>query len=172
VKKSLRFFLAMAVVLTVMTWTAGPASAAPSYSSQMSELNRHVNAYWMGQFLYNRAHRSSNGLGYMDWSTDGCSAPLGLGSGPYDFYNACLRHDFGYRNLKRIETQFRQDSWRWRNKANVDTIFARDMDDRCREFNWFSRQPCFVFADGYEGAVRAFGGGFPTQGAYFYSLSW
>lgn len=169
--KTLRFLLSMAVVLTVMTWTAGPASAAPSYSSQMSELNRAVNATWMGQFLYNRSHRGTNGLGYMDWSTDWCSAPL-VGNGPYNFSNACVRHDFGYRNLKRVEAQFGRDVWKYRNKANVDTIFGLDMNDRCREFNWFARQPCYTTAGIYENAVRAFGGGFPTQGAYYYSLSW
>jgi hypothetical protein len=171
VTKTLRFLLSLAVVLTGLTWTTGPASAAPSYGSQMAELNRHVNAYWMGQFLYNRSHRTTNGLGYMDWSTDGCSAPV-LGNGPYNFSKACLRHDFGYRNLKRIENTFRQDTWRWRNKANVDTRFGLDMDDRCREFNGFARQPCYSLSGVYEKAVRAFGGGFPTQGAYFYSPSW
>ena len=169
--KFLRVLLATTFALAAVFVSAGPASAAPSYSSQMTDLNRHINAYWMGQFLYNRSHRFTNGLNYMDWSTDGCSAPV-LGNGPYNFYNACLRHDFGYRNLKRIESTFRQDTWRWRNKANVDTIFGLDMDDRCREFNWFARQPCYGLSSSYETAVRTFGGGFPTQGAYFYSLSW
>lgn len=170
-KTTLKLVLAVAAVLTFITVTGGVASAAPSYSAQMSEMNREINGLPMVQFIYNRNHRTSNGLSYMDWSTDGCSAPV-LGNGPYNFLNPCIRHDFGYRNLKRVEASFGHDAWRWRNKANVDTNFGLDMDDRCREFNWFARQPCYSLSGVYENAVRAFGGGFPTQGAYFYSLSW
>lgn len=40
----------------------------------------------------------------LDWSTDGCSAPIVQSTGrSFDFYNACRRHDFGYRNMSRIK---------------------------------------------------------------------
>jgi hypothetical protein len=171
VRKILSVLLSLAVVLTVMAWTAGPASAAPSYGSQMGELNREINATWMGQFLYNRSHRSTNGLSYMDWSTDGCSAPL-VGQGPYNFSDACLRHDFGYRNLKRIESTFRRDVWMRRNKASVDTQFKIDMDDRCRQVSWWTRPGCSGLAETYEFFVRAFGGGWPTTDYYVRSMTW
>ncbi|GAB3916303.1 hypothetical protein GCM10027613_14400 [Microlunatus endophyticus] len=37
----------------------------------------------------------------LDWSTDGCSVPVSHALKEYadkTFYNACVRHDFGYRN--------------------------------------------------------------------------
>jgi hypothetical protein len=39
-------------------------------------------------------------------------------------------------------------------------------------YDFFARQPCRPLSGVHENAVRAFGGGFPTQGAYFYSPSW
>lgn len=170
-KKVLRVILSFAVVLTVMTSTVGPASAAPGFDGQMRELNRHVNAYWMGQFLYNRTNRWSLGLGYMDWSNDGCSSPIG--QGPYNFTKACLRHDFGYRNLKRIENAAGRDVWNRRNKSNVDTRFGIDMDDRCREWNWWVREPCYGLAETYEQTVRSWPWAGPnTLWYYTYSLNW
>jgi hypothetical protein len=71
-----------------------------------------------------------------------------------------------------IENTFRRDVWRHRNKANVDTVFGLDMKDRCRQFGFFSRQACYSMSGLYENAVRVGGGGFPTLGAYYYSLSW
>src|SRR5689334_2514023 len=54
-----------------------------------------------------------------DWTTDYCSAspekPFG-----FDFTNACVHHDFGYRNYK-DEGLFAE------NKARVDTVFYADM---------------------------------------------
>ncbi len=38
----------------------------------------------------------------MDYSDDGCSSPTGSEGFFFDFREACYRHDFGYRNSKRL----------------------------------------------------------------------
>ncbi len=62
----------------------------------------------------------------LDWSTDGCSAPLVGSRGlTFDFLEACLRHDFGYRNLKRLGL-FGPPA-----KRHVDEVFLADMLAGC-----------------------------------------
>ena len=40
----------------------------------------------------------------LDWSSDGCSAPVVHSTGrSFDFTNACRRHDFGYRNMSQVK---------------------------------------------------------------------
>ncbi len=40
---------------------------------------------------------------HLDWTTDGCSAPVVGGQGrSFNFTQACVRHDFGYRNTKKL----------------------------------------------------------------------
>jgi hypothetical protein len=39
----------------------------------------------------------------LDWTTDGCSAPIvGSEGRSFNFRAACDRHDFGYRNFKAL----------------------------------------------------------------------
>ena len=171
-KRGLQLAILLPVIMVFVMATAGPASAAPYYGAQMVEINRQLNQTWMGQFQYNRNHLRWSSLSYMDWSTDLCSAPLNFGNSHWDFHRACIRHDFGYRNLKRIERTFGRDVWSYGNKANVDTQFGRDMADRCGEWNWWVRGACKDTARAYENTVRLFGGGWPTTGAYRYRLTW
>jgi hypothetical protein len=40
---------------------------------------------------------------FLDWTTDGCSAPVVGNEGrSFNFTHACVRHDFGYRNTKKL----------------------------------------------------------------------
>ncbi len=165
-----RALVAALLVAAGLLASAGPAAAAPSYGDQMAETNRHLNAYSMGHFLYNRSHESALGITYMIFESDQCSAPL-AGNGPYNFVNPCYRHDFGYRNLKRVESTFGRDVWQWANKANVDTRFSSDLDIRCNEWNILVRPSCYATGNSYEYAVRTFA--LPvTVGINRYGLIW
>jgi len=88
----------------------------------------------------------------MDWSDDGCSAP-GIGSEQmwFDFRNACERHDFGYRNSKRLGLF---DGY----KERIDAVFAKDMYAACQEEAWWQRKQCKFTAGLFYSAVRAAGG--------------
>ena len=57
----------------------------------------------------------------LDWTTDGCSAPVVGNEGrSFNFTQACVRHDFGYRNIKRLG-QFTENV-----RAKIDEQFHRD----------------------------------------------
>jgi len=70
----------------------------------------------------------------MDFTDDGCSAPvLGSKGLSYDFTESCERHDFGYRNAKRLGA-FDQL------KDRIDLVFAKDMRASCEEVMVFARK--------------------------------
>ena len=94
----------------------------------------------------------------MDYSDDGCSAPMGSSAPWFDFREACERHDFGYRNAKRLGLF---DGY----KRRIDAIFARDMYDACREEAWWERKACRFMAATYSSAVRVAGGHCELPGA-------
>jgi hypothetical protein len=89
----------------------------------------------------------------MDYSDDDCSAPV-VGSkdlGSYDFTEACERHDFGYRNAKRLGLF---DGY----KGRIDAVFAKDMYESCEERLVFLRKHCKFMAGIYYSAVKTAGG--------------
>lgn len=88
-----------------------------------------------------------------DWSTDGCSAPVvGSRGVTFDFYDACLRHDFGYRNLKALGAF---DDAR---KLRVDQQFLDDMRASCgRRSHRVVRARCRDWALLFYLGVRRFG---------------
>ena len=92
----------------------------------------------------------------LDWSTDGCSAPVVGGSGrTFDFGDACRRHDFAYRNLSRL------DGGRWWSatmRARVDRVFRNDMTAACARRSATSRPSCNAWALVFYRAVRAWAG--------------
>lgn len=90
----------------------------------------------------------------MTWDNDQCSAPL-VGNSPWDFTYPCNRHDFGYRNLKRIENRFGIDVWLGLNKAPTDSHFSDEMFSRCAEWNFAVRPQCNVTNQAYFSAVAA-----------------
>lgn len=98
------------------------------------------------------AYRSSkNPDPSLDWSTDECSAPVVGNTGlSFDFTNACIRHDFGYRNYRRLGI-FPQ------NKAKVDSQFLADMKAHCATRTIFLQGSCYRWAYTYYRAVREFG---------------
>ena len=88
----------------------------------------------------------------MDYSDDGCSAPVTGSEGFwFHFREACERHDFGYRNSKRLGLF---DEYKYR----IDILFADDMLAACEQEVWWQRRPCRWMAGVYFGAVSIAGG--------------
>lgn len=88
----------------------------------------------------------------MDWTDDGCSAPVVGSSGKsFDFTQACQRHDYGYRNSKDLGV-FKQD------KKAIDDRFLQDMKDHCATRASSQQGACYRWAYTFYAGVRAFGG--------------
>ena len=91
----------------------------------------------------------------LDWSTDGCSAPIVQSTGrSFDFYDACRRHDFGYRNMSRFK-----NGRVWSNalRLRIDAQFRRDARASCIFKIRLTKMQCLVWAETYFRAVRSFG---------------
>jgi hypothetical protein len=91
----------------------------------------------------------------LDWSTDGCSAPIVQSTGrSFDFYDACRRHDFGYRNMSRFK-----NGRVWSNalRLRIDAQFRRDARASCVFKIRLTKMQCLVWAETYFRAVRSFG---------------
>ena len=91
----------------------------------------------------------------LDWSTDGCSAPIVQSTGrSFDFYDACRRHDFGYRNMSRFK-----NGRVWSNalRLRIDAQFRRDARASCVFKIRLTKMQCLAWAETYFRAVRRFG---------------
>lgn len=90
---------------------------------------------------------------HLDWTTDGCTAPIVGSTGrSFDFRRACIRHDFGYRNYKRLGV-FDATS-----RLALDERFRADMDESCAPRRRTRKVRCMAWAALYYAAVRAGGG--------------
>lgn len=98
------------------------------------------------------AYRDSAGRDpRLDYSTDHCSAPLvGSSGASFDFTEACVRHDFGYRNYDRLGL-FRE------RKDVVDERFLADMRDHCATRPESERGRCHAWARVFYEAVHHLG---------------
>ncbi len=103
------------------------------------------------------------GLGdpWFDWTTDGCSAPfIGSTGRTFDFRAPCRRHDFGYRNLARMEQRYGSGAtfWNASSRLRVDRQLRADMTEHCQTRRWLDRPSCLAWADTFYAAVRVAGG--------------
>ena len=90
---------------------------------------------------------------FLDWTTDGCSAPVIGGEGrSFNFTHACIRHDFGYRNIKRLG-QFNEVV-----RTKLDEQFHRDLESSCSSQVRTRKIRCLMWAETFYVAVRATGG--------------
>ena len=91
----------------------------------------------------------------LDWESDGCSAPIVQSTGrSFDFYNACRRHDFGYRNLSRFKNG---RLWSEALRLRLDERFRADMRNSCVSRDVITHTQCLVWAETFFRAVRRFG---------------
>ena len=91
----------------------------------------------------------------LDWGTDGCSAPIVQSTGrSFDFYNACRRHDFGYRNMSRFKNG---RVWNEALRLRIDGQFRKDARASCISKLRLAKVQCLAWAETYFRAVRSFG---------------
>ena len=91
----------------------------------------------------------------LDWTTDGCSAPIVQSTGrSFDFYNACRRHDFGYRNMSRFKNG---RLWSEALRLRIDGQFRKDARTSCTSKLRLTKMQCLAWAETYFRAVRSFG---------------
>ncbi len=143
-----RFLAGLAVALVF-----GASLTGCQWVKPMSDLDKLVNDSPMATFLEVRAAPAATPYASFDWTTDGCSSGP-IGASPYNFTQACWRHDFSYRNLKRIEAQTGADMWNERNKYVADRRFQVDLKRRCDTFNVVVRPTCNAAAESFYNAVR------------------
>ncbi len=88
----------------------------------------------------------------LDWSTDGCSAPIvGSEGRTFDFRTACARHDFSYRNFSALGVL--DESLR----ARIDEQFRRDLYRSCERQLRTRRVRCVAWAELFVEVVRRVG---------------
>jgi hypothetical protein len=91
----------------------------------------------------------------LDWGTDGCSAPIVQSTGrSFDFYDACRRHDFGYRNMSRFKNG---RVWTEALRLRIDERFRKDMRSSCSTRDVITRTQCLAWAETFFRTVRRFG---------------
>ncbi|MFE9774970.1 phospholipase A2 [Streptomyces sp. NPDC005931] len=99
-----------------------------------------------------------------DWKTDYCSMAPNTVPGGYDFSFSCYRHDFGYRNYKKLAGKKVFKNY---HKNRIDKAFHSDMKRQCGKFFWADpytpaqrkklKAACLKSAKKYYEAVVAFG---------------
>jgi hypothetical protein len=92
----------------------------------------------------------------LDWSTDGCSAPIVGSTGrTFNFTHACQRHDFGYRNFKALQGG---KWWTPTLRHRIDQVFLSDMYRHCATRSRTTRHMCRTWAKTFYRAVRTYAG--------------
>ena len=138
----------IAAIAAVSLWFSAPAASALQVAERL------VLKESLATFL--AAAASPNRDSRLDWSSDGCSAPVVESTGrTFDFTEACRRHDFGYRNIAKLENGRRWDAGM---RAKVDAVFRRDMRAHCAKRPAVARVACRTWAEVYYRVVRARGG--------------
>ena len=129
------------------------AAAAVERAVDWRERRELVDRYMEGELEdYIDYRDSADRDGRLNSTNDGCSAPVVGSTGlSFDFTEACMRHDFGYRNYKELGLFDEM-------KDDVDRQFLEDMKDHCATRSVFLRWRCYDWAYTFYAAVRAFGG--------------
>lgn len=153
----MRFRFAVLVAVTSFLTVLSPAHAGPSATADWVYVSRLSFSVPLATFTATRA----SGDPWFDWSTDGCSAPLIGDTGrSFNFREACVRHDFGYRNLKLLESRYGtgRSYWNAPNRKRVDQQFLTDMKAHCHSRSLPLRSTCNLWAGIFHKAVRIAGG--------------
>jgi hypothetical protein len=140
--------LAASAALAVLLGFATPAQAA-TLSQRLSVATAWSQSTAASQTAWNSARLNPGPWSSyaFDWSTDYCSASPDQPFG-FDFRLPCQRHNFGYRNFKRLNA-FPA------NKPRIDDSFYYDMKQVCARYS--ARAACLSTAWTYYQAVKRFG---------------
>lgn len=145
------FTVPLTLLAAVAALTTGPA---PPSASALETAEQLVFATRLATFL--ALADAPDRDGRLDWSSDGCSAPVIESTGrSFDFTGPCRRHDFGYRNFSVLEAG---RLWTARMRSRVDSLFRRDMRDHCATRSRVIRVSCRTWAEIFYRVVRARGG--------------
>lgn len=126
-----------------------PVAAAPAARNKTVELVWHY-LFRIPITGFEKARRAGEHKAVLDWSSDGCSKAPDRPSG-FDFLPSCQRHDFGYRNYKRLQ-MFNE-----RTRKLIDDHFKQDLYHYCDHFSGlmsFKGVACRRIADTYWLVVR------------------
>jgi hypothetical protein len=127
---------------------AAEAAVAAAPLTEAEVVDRYIEAE-LDDFLAYRASPDRDPR--LDWSTDECTAPVvGSTGASFDFTETCLRHDFGYRNYRRLGL-FEE------RKALVDNRFLADMRAHCAARALEERDRCRAWAQAFYLAVHHLG---------------
>ncbi|MFC8664334.1 phospholipase [Streptomyces sp. NPDC057199] len=137
------------LALTAALLPATSASAAPADKAAVLSSWTQTGAAGQTAFLAARADQGTWSAYSFDWSTDYCTTspdnPFG-----FPFANACVRHDFGYRNYKAAGSF---DA----NKSRVDDAFYADLKRACAVYSGVKKVSCDATAWTYYQAVDKLG---------------
>ncbi len=143
---------ALGAVTSLLTVHIPPRTTPPSCESAIEAVSYVLfdldfTTFTREKFSLKRAYP------HLDWTTDGCSAPVVGGEGrSFNFTQACVRHDFGYRNTKKLG-QFNEIV-----RTKIDEQFRRDLESSCASQIRTRKIRCLMWAETFYVAVRATGG--------------
>ncbi len=146
------------VVAALLLGVASPASVSASAPHDARADLAFVDTMMFDTSIKEFTKAATTSDTWFDWSTDGCSAPLVGNTGrSFDFTAACHRHDFGYRNLRRLEDRYGVDDWNSATRKQVDQQFLADMRVHCHGRAFLLRATCYAWAQTFYAAVRLAG---------------
>ncbi|MEY3493475.1 MAG: Prokaryotic phospholipase, partial [Actinomycetota bacterium] len=95
----------MGWALAILVAATSHLAAPPVGAADIDDFHRLVFSTPLPQFALAAERQQPP---QFDWTTDWCSAPLVGSSGrSFDFALPCRRHDFAYRNAKRLPGEWR-----------------------------------------------------------------
>jgi hypothetical protein len=138
-----------ALAVTAALLPAATAQAAPADKAAVLSSWTQTGATSYSAFFAARANQGTWSAYGFDWSTDSCTTspdnPFG-----FPFQNACVRHDFGYRNYTAAGTFAA-------NKSRLDDAFYADLKRVCAAYTGFKKSSCDATAWTYYQAVDKLG---------------
>ena len=148
----------MGALLQVLVAVASMATAhlplrfePPSFATEIDAVNYVTFTLDLQTFVRQRSALRRH-YPNLDWTTDGCSAPVvGSAGRSFNFRSACARHDFGYRNYKRLlllDEHIREQ---------IDRQFRLDIESSCATKARTLRIRCFAWSEIFFIAVRVNG---------------
>jgi hypothetical protein len=147
----LRTLVAISGLWMVLSSPMVDASRAPSTYQVTARLTFAVS---LAEF--SAIAQSPNRDARLNWTTDGCSAPIiGSTGRSFDFTEPCRRHDFAYRNFRVIDGGKR---WTSSLRDRVDRRFRSDMRTHCARRSVVDRAPCRAWAETFYRFVRTYAG--------------
>lgn len=160
-RSTTRVLVAVTSILTVLLPVPTGARIADAIGGSAAGDLAFIELMMFGTSISAFAWIADRGDPWFDWTTDWCSAPLVGSTGrTFDFRMPCRRHDFGYRNLQRMERRYGSGATFWNptSRVRIDRQLRTDMTMHCRARRWQDQPSCLVWTEAFYAAVRVAGG--------------